>query len=224
MVVLTVRTHVVSRLEGHDEERDVMRRRSSTATAISAGAFIVLAASPAAARSIGGLDLSDPIDSTRETTRDTFEDPVGETTDALTDLTDEALDAVDGLLDGAGEVVDGVLEDDPLPDLPVGDSVEDEVSDEPARSGDTPATRSRAVLPVNAWLAKDHSFRGAPYDPRVVPGIPVYETSADAGLALEADPARSIGERGADAAPVVFLVLASAALSVGLGRRAGHRA
>jgi hypothetical protein len=201
----------------------MIRRRSLTATAMAAGAFVVLAASPAAAQSIGDLDLSDPIDSTRETTRDTLEDPVGETTDTLTDLTDEALDAVDGLLDDAGEVVDGLL-DDPLPDLPVDDDAEDDVSDGPARVEDAPATPSRAALPVNAWLAQDHSFRGAPYDPRVVPGVPVHETSADAGLALEADPARSIGERGADAAPVAFLVLAAAALTVGLGRRTGRRA
>lgn len=199
------------------------RRRSWTAIAASA-AFIVLAASPAAAQPIGDLDLSDPIDSTRETTRDALEDPVGETTDTLTDLADEALDAADGLLDGAGEVVDGLLDDGPSPDLPLDDGAEGDVSDEPARVEDAPATASRAALPVHAWLEQDHRFRGAPYDPDVVPGIPVHGTGADAGLALEADPARSIGERGADAAPVVFLVLAAAALFVGLGRRAGRRA
>jgi hypothetical protein len=202
-----------------------MRRRSWLATATSAGALLVLGASPAAAQSLGDLDLSDPIDDARETTRDTLEDPVGGATDTLTDLTDEALDAVDDLLDGAGEVVDGLLDGDPVPDLLDDVDAEDAASDEPAPVEDAHATPSRAYLPLNAWLAQDRSFRGPAYDPRVVPGIPVHEPSSDGDTqALDADPARSLGDRGADAAPIVLLVLAATALFVGLGRRVGRRA
>jgi hypothetical protein len=202
-----------------------MRRRSLFATALSAGALLMLAASPAAAQPLGDLDVSDPIDDVRETTRGTLDDPVDRTTDTLTDLTDEALDAVDELLDDAGGVVDGLLGEDPLPDLPIEDGAEDDAGDEPVPVEDAPAAASRATLPVNAWLAEDHSFRGAPYDPHVVPGVPVQEASVDGeAFALDAAPARSIVDRGADAAPIVLLVLAAAALFVGLGRRAGRRA